>query len=68
MQGPMNAKSSDGGTALRAAAGNPLVVEKLLAGGADPTVKDEYGNTAESESCERGEKATLMYVPSYVKL
>jgi hypothetical protein len=44
------------GAALMAAAGNPLVAEKLLAAGADPSVKDKYGNTAESESCDRGEK------------
>jgi len=42
--------------ALMAAAGNPRVVEKLLAYGADPTFKDKYGNTVESESCDRGEK------------
>jgi hypothetical protein len=42
--------------ALMAAAGNPRVVEKLLAAGADPTFKDKYGNTVESESCDRGEK------------
>jgi hypothetical protein len=51
-----NARSNDGGTALRAAAGNPRVVDKLLAAGADPTFKDKYGNTVESESCDRGEK------------
>ena len=42
--------------ALMAAAGNPRVVEKLLAAGADPAFKDKYGNTIESESCDRGEK------------
>jgi len=49
-----NAKTSDGGTALMAAARNPLVVEKLLKAGADPTAKNAYGNTAESDSCDRG--------------
>lgn len=42
--------------ALMAAAGNPRVAEKLLAAGADPRFKDKYGNTVESESCDRGEK------------
>ena len=42
--------------ALTAAAGNPRVVEKLLAAGADPAFKDKYGNSVESESCDRGEK------------
>jgi ankyrin repeat protein len=49
-----NAKTSDGGTALMAAARNPLVVEKLLRAGADPAAKNAYGNTAESDSCDRG--------------
>lgn len=44
------------GAPLRAATGNPLVVEKLLAAGADPSAKDKDGNTAEGESCDRGEK------------
>jgi ankyrin repeat protein len=48
------AKVNEG--ALMAAVGNPRVVQKLLAAGADPTFKDKYGNTAESESCDRGEK------------
>lgn len=48
------AKVNEG--ALIAAAGNPRVVEKLLAAGADPTFKGKYGNTVESESCDRGEK------------
>jgi hypothetical protein len=51
-----NAKGNDGGPALGAAAGNPVVVEKLLAAGADPSAKDKYGNTVETESCDRGEK------------
>ncbi|MFZ3262933.1 MAG: ankyrin repeat domain-containing protein [Terriglobales bacterium] len=48
--------NADSGAALRAAAGNPLVVEKLLAAGADPSAKGKDGDTAESESCDRGEK------------
>jgi ankyrin repeat protein len=48
------AKVNEG--ALMAAAGNPRVAEKLLAASADPTFKDKYGNTVESESCDRGEK------------
>jgi len=50
------APNANSGAALQAAAGNPLVVEKLLAAGADPSVKDKRGNTVESESCDRGEK------------
>jgi hypothetical protein len=48
------AKVNEG--ALMAAAGNPLVAEKLLTAGADPTFKNKHGNTVESESCDRGEK------------
>jgi hypothetical protein len=45
-------------TPLIAAAmfGDVLGAEALLKAGADPTVKDDYGNTAESESCDRGDK------------
>ena len=49
----LKAKVNEG--ALIAAAGNPLVVEELLAAGADPGFKDKYGQTFESESCDRGE-------------
>lgn len=51
-----NPKATVNEAALMAAAGNPRVVEKLLTAGADPAFKDKYGNTVESESCDRGEK------------
>ena len=41
---------------MRRCIGDALGAEELLKAGADPTVKDDYGNTAESESCDRGEK------------
>jgi hypothetical protein len=49
-----NVKTKGGMTALMAAARNPLVAEKLLNAGADPAAKNGYGDTAESESCDRG--------------
>ena len=49
-----NARTKNGVTALMAAERNPRVVEKLLAAGADPRLKSEYGDTVESESCDRG--------------
>jgi ankyrin repeat protein len=53
-----DAKTQAGMTALIAAArsGDALGAAKLLQAGADPTIKDKYGNTAESESCDRGEQ------------
>ena len=44
----VNAKAANGGTALFFAArfGHEAVVELLLKNGADPTVTDEYGETA----------------------
>ncbi len=53
-----NAKSVEGLTPLLSAAmcGDALAAEKLLKAGADPTVGDRYGKTAESEACHRGEK------------
>ena len=50
-----NAKTPDGFTTLMWAAGNPLNAEALLTAGADPTVKNRYGSTAESDNCDRGE-------------
>lgn len=52
-----NAKTTTGMTALISAAmaGDALAAEELLNDGADPAVKDKYGNTAESEACDRGE-------------
>jgi ankyrin repeat protein len=50
-----NAKTPDDFTTLMWAAGNPQNSEELLKAGADPTVKDRDGNTAESDNCERGE-------------
>ena len=50
-----NAKSKTNFTALMCASGNPLNVEELLKAGADPTVKNDYGDTAESDNCDRGE-------------
>ena len=49
-----NAKASHRVTALMAAAGNPLVVQKLLKAGADPAAKSDSGDTAEGASCDRG--------------
>jgi Ankyrin repeats (3 copies) len=49
-----NPKAKGGYTALMAAARNPIVAEKLLKAGADPAAKSDSGNTAESESCDRG--------------
>ena len=37
------------------ASGNPLNVQELLEAGADPAVKNGYGETAESDNCDRGE-------------
>lgn len=53
-----DSKTQTGMTALIAAArvGDALAAEKLLDAGADPTIKDNYGHTAESDSCDRGEK------------
>jgi hypothetical protein len=50
-----NAKGEKNFTALMWASGNPLNAEELLRAGADPTVKNEYGNTAESDNCDRGD-------------
>lgn len=50
-----NAKTPDDFTTLMWATGNPLNAEKLLRAGADPTVKNRYGSTAESDNCDRGE-------------
>jgi ankyrin repeat protein len=50
-----NAKGEKNFTALMGASGNPLNAEELLRAGADPTVKNEYGNTAESDNCDRGD-------------
>ena len=49
-----NAQTKNGMTALMAAVRNPLVVERLIKAGADPAAKDDDGNTAESDSCDRG--------------
>jgi hypothetical protein len=49
-----NAKTKNGMTALMAAVRNPFVAERLIMAGADPAAKDNYGNTAESDSCDRG--------------
>jgi len=53
-----NLRTKKGMTPLivRRCIGDALGAEELLKAGADPTVKDDYGNTAESESCDRGEK------------
>jgi ankyrin repeat protein len=51
-----NAKTTNGVTSLMAAAGNPLNAKALLTAGADPSMKNESGETVETESCERGEK------------
>lgn len=50
-----NAKGEKNFTALMWASGNPLNAEELLRAGADPTVKNGYGNTAESDNCDRGD-------------
>jgi ankyrin repeat protein len=52
-----NAACNAGMTALISAAmsGDALAAEELLEAGADPACKDKFGNTAESESCDRGE-------------
>lgn len=50
-----NAKTTDNFTALMWAAGNPRNAVELLKAGADPTVKNKYGSTAESDNCEEGE-------------
>jgi ankyrin repeat protein len=53
-----NLKDRNGFNALLAAAmsGDATGAEKLLKAGADPTAKDKYGNTPDSEACDRGEK------------
>ncbi|PYX46493.1 MAG: hypothetical protein DMG79_16290 [Acidobacteria bacterium] len=53
-----NTKSLDNFTALMnaAAEGNWVATGKLLRAGADPTVKDKYGQTAQDKACDRGEK------------
>lgn len=53
-----NAKDNNGYNALLAAAmtGDAAGAEKLLKAGADPAFKNKYGDTAESESCDRGEQ------------
>ena len=48
--------NAQGPAALIAAAGHPMVVEKLLKAGADPAAKDAYGHTVEDAACDRGEK------------
>jgi len=55
--GGVNSRSKDSFTPLLAAAetGDAVGAQKLLKAGADPTFKNTYGNTAESESCDRGE-------------
>lgn len=50
-----NAKGEKNFTALMWASGNPSNVEELLRARADPTVKNEYGSTAESDNCNRGD-------------
>jgi ankyrin repeat protein len=50
-----NAATPDNFTALMWATGNPLNAETLLRAGADPTVKNRFGSTAESDNCDRGE-------------
>ena len=50
-----NAETPDNFTALMWAAGNPLNAETLLRAGADPTVKNRFGHTAESDNCDRGD-------------
>jgi hypothetical protein len=50
-----NAKTPENYTALMWAAGSPLNTEALLKAGADPTVKNRFGKTAESDNCDRGE-------------
>jgi ankyrin repeat protein len=53
-----NAKSKGGFSALLAAAetGDEVGAQKLLKAGANPAIKDMHGSTAESQSCDRGER------------
>lgn len=53
-----NARDRNGFSALLAASmtGDAAGAERLLKAGADPTFKDKYGNTPESQACDRGEK------------
>jgi ankyrin repeat protein len=53
-----NATSKDGYSPLISAAraGDSKAVSLLLRAGADPRAKDIYGHTAQSDSCDRGEK------------
>jgi uncharacterized protein len=50
-----NGKGEKNFTALMWASGNPLNAEELLRAGADPTAKNQYGNTAEGDNCDRGD-------------
>lgn len=56
--GDPNAKDNAGITSLISAAhaGNDIAAEKLLKAGADPALKTNRGETAEDQSCDRGEK------------
>lgn len=56
--GDPNIRDRNGFNALLAAAmtGDASGAEKLLRAGADPIFKDKYGNTPESQACDRGEK------------
>lgn len=56
--GDPNIRDRNGFNALLAAAmtGDAVGAEKLLKAGADATFKDKYGNTPESQACDRGEK------------
>lgn len=49
-----NEKTAGNSTALMSAQGNPVNTAELLKAGADPTVQNRYGGTAESDNCERG--------------
>ena len=65
-----NAKTLHGTTALIAAAmeGDGAAAGSLLKTGADPALEDEEGNTAESESCDRGEAGPTTCVSFVRKL
>jgi ankyrin repeat protein len=51
-----NQKTPGNFTPLMSAEGNPVNTAELLKDGADPTVQNRYGWTAESQNCERGGK------------
>ena len=51
----MDAKTTRSALHVAAAAGQPAVVRRLIAAGADPARRDKFGKTALHAACERGQ-------------